>query len=216
MVLRLDPILLSLSSLTILLVFVAYLRRRFTLSENRFCVNFGGFFKTLGGGFSKESRTSKVLSVILILSILGAVSGTVYVIVEPKVSEAFTEFYILGPGGMASDYPTNLTSGENGSLIIGIVNHENKKVSYHLVVTSDNIVQIDEVVTLNNQQTLEIPLNFTAGQPGSREMVFNLYKLPDDNNVYRSLHLWLNITSNSIGIGSGNLSSSGLVSNTTG
>ena len=136
---------------------------------------------------------------ILILSILVAVSATVYVIVEPKVGESFTEFYILGPGGMASDYPTNLTSGENGSLIIGIVNHENKQTSYHLVVTSDNIAQIDEVVTLNNQQSMMIPFNFTAGDPGSREMVFNLYKLPDDSNVYRSLHLWLNITASTGG-----------------
>jgi len=196
---RLDPILLSLSSLTILLVVVAYVRRRFTPSEARFRVDFSGFFKSLGAGFSGESRTGKVLSVILILSILVAVSATVYVIVEPKVGESFTEFYILGPGGMASDYPTNLTSGENGSLIIGIVNHENKQTSYHLVVTSDNNVQIDEVVTLNNQQSIMIPFNFTAGDPGSREMVFNLYKLPDDSNVYRSLHLWLNITASTGG-----------------
>jgi uncharacterized membrane protein len=212
---RLDPILLSLSSLTILLVLVAYLRRRFTLSESRFRVDFRGFFKSLGGSFSKESKGSKVLSVILILSIILAVSGTVYVIMEPKMGESFTEFYILGPGGLASDYPTNLTSGENGSLIIGIVNHENKKASYHLVVMSGGVVQMDEVVTLNNQQSLMIPFNFTAGDPGSREMVFNLYKLPDNSNVYRSLHLWLNISA-STGGGSSNLTSSGLVSNTTG
>ena len=106
---RLDPILLSLSSLTVLLVAVAYLRRRLTTSESRFRVDFGGFFRTLGGGFSGESRTGKILSVILIISILVAVSATVFVVVEPKVGESFTEFYILGPGGMASDYPTNLT-----------------------------------------------------------------------------------------------------------
>ena len=201
---RLDPILLSLSSLTILLVAVAYLRRRLTASESRFLVDFGGFFKSVGGSFSGESRTGKVLSVILILSILVAVSATVYVVVEPKVGESFTEFYILGPNGMASDYPTNLTSGENGSLLIGIVNHENKKASYHLVVTSGGVVQMDEVVTLNNQQSLMIPFNFTAGDPGSREMDFNLYKLPDDSNVYRSLHLWLNVSASSTGpVGNG-------------
>ena len=66
---RLDPILLSLSSLTVLLVVVAYLRRRLTASESRFRVDFGGFFKSLGGGFSGESRTGKILSVILNLSV---------------------------------------------------------------------------------------------------------------------------------------------------
>jgi uncharacterized membrane protein len=92
-----------------------------------------------------------------------------------------------------SDYPTNLTSGENGSLFIGIVNHENRKVSYHLVVTVDGIVQLDELVTLNNQQSLDIPFNFTAGNPGKGEIDFMLYKMPDNSNIYRSLHLWLNI-----------------------
>jgi len=213
---RLEPILLSLSSLTILLVVVAYLRRRFTASESRFRVDFNGFFKSIIGGFAGESRTGKILSLILILSILLAVSATVYIIVEPKTGESFTEFYILGPGGLASDYPTNLTSGENGSLIIGIVNHENKKASYHLMVNNSGVVQLDEVVTLNNGQSLMIPFNFTAGDPGSGEMVFMLYKLPDDSNVYRSLHLWLNISSSSTGSGSGNLTSSGLVGNGTG
>jgi uncharacterized membrane protein len=173
---------------------VAYLRRRRIPKENRFRVDFGGFFKSLVGGFSRESGNSKVLSVILIVSILLAVSATGYIIVKPKQGESFTEFYILGPGGMASGYPTNLTSGETGNLIIGIVNHENRITSYHLVVTSNGVVQIDQMITLNNGQKLQIPFNFTAGDPGSRKMDFLLYKLPDNNNIYRSLHLWLNIS----------------------
>jgi len=190
---RLNPILFSLSGLTFLLVIVAYLRRYFTVDDARFSVDFRGFFHSFITGFSGESKNVKVLSVVLIFSVLLAVCSAVYVLMEPKSSESYTEFYILGSGGLMSDYPTNMTSGENGSLFIGIVNHENKKVSYHLVVTNDGVVQLDELVTLNNKQSLEIPLNFTAGNPGRGEVNFMLYKLPDNNNVYRSLHLWLNI-----------------------
>ncbi|CAF29924.1 DUF1616 domain-containing protein, partial [Methanococcus maripaludis] len=32
---------------------------------------------------------------------------------------------------MAYDYPTELYSGESGNLIIGIVNHEGRNVTYH-------------------------------------------------------------------------------------
>jgi len=39
----------------------------------------------------------------------------VYVIVTPKQGEKFTEFYILGPEGMADDYPTDLAVGEGRS-----------------------------------------------------------------------------------------------------
>ena len=41
---------------------------------------------------------------------------TVYVIVTPKEGEKFTEFYVLGSGGKAEDYPTNLKVGEDQKL----------------------------------------------------------------------------------------------------
>ena len=56
-----------------------------------------------------------------------------------------------------------------------------------------------EIVSLSNGQKLEIPFNFTAGDPGTRKMDFLLYKLPDNTNVYRDLHLWLNITTSTGG-----------------
>ncbi len=192
---QLNSILLLLSSLTVLLIFVAYWRRRLVKPENSFTVDFIGSVKKLGGKFYNESRVGKISSALLILSVLLAVSATMYVIFEPKQeTESFTEFYILGSGGVASDYPVYLTSGEKSNLTIGIVNHERRQTTYNLVVTNDGIVQIDQQITLNNQQTLQIPFNFTAGPPGTREMNFNLYKLPDNTDVYRNLHLWLNVT----------------------
>ena len=45
---------------------------------------------------------------VLIISVMLALSVTVYVIVTPKEGEEFTEFYVLDPGGMAEDYPIKL------------------------------------------------------------------------------------------------------------
>ena len=97
--------------------------------------------------FKGESKTSKILSIVLILSIILAISTTAYIIIKPKQGEKFTEFYLLGPGGKASDYPTNLTVGQNASVIIGIVNHEYQTVDYHLVVTSDGVVMSEQDIT---------------------------------------------------------------------
>lgn len=191
---RLDPILISLTGATLLLSLVAFLRRRRIPDENRFRVDFGGFFGGVRDGFQGESKTGKILSVILVLSIILAISTTAYIIVKPKVGESFTEFYILGPDGKASDYPTNLTPNQEGRLIIGVVNHENRETSYRLLVTSNSTVQMEQTVTLKDGQKIEIPFNFTAGEPGERKIEFLLFKLPDNNNIYRSLHLWLNIT----------------------
>ena len=191
---RLDQILISLTGITLLLCAVAIIRRRRIPEENLFLVDFEGFFRRFDTDFKDQSKTNKILSTVLILSIIFAILTTAYIIVTPKEGESFTEFYILGPGGKASDYPTNLTSGQEGNVIIGIDNHENKNTTYHLIVTSNNTVQLDQMLTLQNGEKMEIPFNFTAGEPGEKKMEFKLFKLPDNNNIYRSLHLWINVT----------------------
>ena len=140
---RLDQILVSLTGITLLLCAVAIIRRRRIPEENLFLVDFEGFFRRFDTDFKDQSKTNKILSTVLILSIIFAIITTAYIIVTPKEGESFTEFYILGPGGKASDYPTNLTSGQEGNVIIGIDNHENKNTTYHLIVTSNTVAGPD-------------------------------------------------------------------------
>lgn len=190
---RLTPILISLSAFTIIMVFLACLRRMRLPSDERFSVPFGSFTREIKKDFKGESRTSKILSVVLIATIVLAIATTAYIVIKPKQGEKFTEFYILGPNGKAADYPTNITAGKTGSVIIGVVNHEYKPVNYEVVVKLNGTVLKTQNITLNNTQTLEVPYNFTASGSGKKEMEFLLYKLPDQSNVYRSLHLWINI-----------------------
>ena len=191
---KLTPILISLSAFTIIMVVIAYFRRRKVSDDEKFFVNFGGFYSSIKGIFKGESKTSKILSIVLIISILLAIGTTAYIIIKPKQGETFTEFYILGPGGQASDYPTNLTVGQNASVIIGIVNHEQKTVNYNLVITSNGNVMSDQNITLTNGNKTEIPYKFTANTAGNKEIQFLLYKLPDNTNIYRSLHLFVHVT----------------------
>jgi uncharacterized membrane protein len=83
-----------------------------------------------------DTRLDRILTVILIISIIIAISMTVYVIVTSKEGEKFTEFYILGPGGNASGYPTNLNVGEDQKLEFLLFKDEEKDVyrSLHLWV----------------------------------------------------------------------------------
>lgn len=182
----------TLSAFTLIMVFIALIRRWRTDEENRFSVSFS--LKPLREMFEGESRGSKILSVILILSIILAVGTTVYIIVKPHQGEKFTEFYILGENGKAADYPTNLTVGETGNVTIGIVNHEYKTVNYTLVVKADNTTMMQKNVTLDSGAKVEIPYNFTGSSEGKSEVQFLLYKLPDEKMVYRSLHLWVNVS----------------------
>jgi uncharacterized membrane protein len=191
---RLTPILISLSAFTLIMLLIAFIRRRKAPEGEKFYVNFGGFGSSIKEQFKGESRTSKILSVILIITILLAISTTVYIILKPKQGETFTEFYILGPNGKASDYPTNLTIGQNGSVIIGVVNHEYQTTNYELVVSSNGTAMSEQNITLTNGNQTQIPYSFTAGSAGYKNIEFQLYKLPDTTNVYRSLHLYVNMT----------------------
>ena len=192
---RLDPILISLTIFTLTMCLIAYLRRKSLSDEEKFFVPFGEFTRGIKKSFKGESRTERILSIILIISIVLAIATTVYIIVKPKEGEKFTEFYILGPDGKASDYPTNLTNGQKGSLIIGVANHEYATTDYKLVVKVGNSTLKNEKLTIKNGQKKMIPFEFTAGSKGQKKMEFLLYKLPDEKKAYRSLHLWLNITS---------------------
>jgi uncharacterized membrane protein len=189
---RLTPILVSLSIFTVSMLFIAFLRRKRISEEDRFSVDFSGFFNSVKSSFSSENRTDKVLSIVLVASIVLAISMTGYVIASPKEGEKFTEFYILGPNGKASDYPTNLTAGEKGSVIVGVVNHEYSTINYQMVVKINNRTLSTRNITLANNEKYENTFNFTAPGGGKQKLEFLLYKLPDNATAYRSLHLWLN------------------------
>ncbi len=190
---KLIPILISLSAFSVIMIFIAFIRRSRVQDDQKFYVNFGGFYNSIKGQFKGESKTSKILSIILIISIVLAISTTAYIIIKPKQGETFTEFYLLGPGGTASNYPTNLTVGQNASIIIGIVNHEQQTVDYNLVITSNGNVMSDQNITLANGNKTEIPYTFSSNTVGTKEIEFILYKLPDNTTIYRSLHLFVNV-----------------------
>ena len=138
---KLIPILITLSTFTVSLSFVALFRRLKLPAEERFSVPFERLKFNLG-----QSILDKGLSIILIAAIIGSSATLVYVLVTPETGERFTEFYILGPNGTASDYPTDLTSGEDGEVIIVIVNHEYENITYNLeVIFNGSLIHKEKV-----------------------------------------------------------------------
>ena len=137
----------------------------------------------------------RVLTVILLITIIVSICMVVYVIVTPKQGEKFTEFYMLGMDGMADEYPIELTVGENGELIIGVVNHEYADVSYRLEVKLDGAVIHTEQIDLAHDETWEEPFTFKATVEGDNQKLEPLLYRGGVDEVYRSLHLWVNVAS---------------------
>lgn len=141
----------------------------------------------------QTEKIDKLLSIILIITIITALAMVIYVIVTPKKGEEFTEFYILGTGGKAADYPTSLSVGEKGEVIVGVVNHEYEDVSYLFRAEIENRSIGKKRLQLVHNETQEFHFVFTADEIGRKKLEFKLFKDNITNESYRDLHLWIDI-----------------------
>lgn len=195
---NLNIILLCLSVLTLIFLVGAFFARRRVPLESCFVVDFGGAYRGAKKGLTGKTRNRNFFSLAVLVVVLFMVSSPAYDVLNPpaKSAQAYTEFYVLGPNGNnITEYPTNITSNENGTVTIVLVNHENTDTSYQIVTTSNQTVMDEINVTLKPNEKREIPYNFTAGEPAVKKLEFLLYKLPDLNNVYLSQSFILNIIS---------------------
>lgn len=217
---RLIPIVVSVSVFTIGATAIAANRRRALPAEDRFNVPYRSWLEAAQSElFEPESRLDGALNVLLVLSLLLAVSSVAYAVTVPKQGEAFTESYLLTEqedGSLvADDYPTEFTVGESKPIIAGIVNHEHQQTSYSMVVeiqqvqfiNNSTVVEETEELqrfqtTLRDGERLHKRLNITPSMAGDRlRLAFLLYKgdppqNPTVESAYRETHLWVNVTQN--------------------
>lgn len=193
---RLVPILVSLSVFALAMLLIAYLRRSKLSEEERFEVPFSYIYSSLESEiFSSKQGVDRILTIILILSILASIITLIYVIVTPKQDEKFTEFYILGDNGKAQGYPTRMEVGNNSSVIVGITNHEYMQTNYTVDISLENSSLKKMQVQLVYNSTWEERVFFTPGKTGDNlKLEFMLYKDENFTAPYRDLHLWVNVT----------------------
>ncbi len=188
--LTLESTLYSIASFIFAMSIIAWVRRKRLEEEERFDIEFQLRLPGWGGG-----AWDKVLSVVLVVAMIGALGMLGYVIATPKVGERFTEFYILGMEGEAADYPQVLTVGEEGKVIVGIVNSEHERVSYHIEVMIGN-AKNNEVgpIELEHDEKWEGIVVFTPNEPDEGQKVeFLLYKNGEVEPSVESLYLWIDV-----------------------
>lgn len=207
---RLEPIVTSLAIFTLGMCGIAYLRRMKLPVEKRLSLSI-----ELGvPGWKEYPLLDKVLTIGLVIAILTSLGVLVYAFTVPRAGERFTEFYILDTNGTADDYPTELSVGQNGSLIVGVVNHEHSNTSYMVV---EELVKVEFVlnettgneepvelwrvrigsnnISLNHEEEWESPFTFSVNETGQFKLELLLFLGEDLSEPYRSLHLWVDVTS---------------------
>jgi uncharacterized membrane protein len=189
---KLYSILVSISIFILAASVAAWYRRNRLSQDERLSVNLNISFTQL----TAMKGLDKALSVFLALSILAAVGTIAYVMISPKTGEKFTEFYILGPEGKAEGYPTELEIGEEGIVILGIVNHEQEEeIVYRVEILIDGeVYNTVGPLRLENDEIWEEEISFSPRKAGDDQKVeFILYKQAQ-GEPSNSLHLWLDVT----------------------
>ncbi len=140
-----------------------------------------------------EGIWNRVLFGILALAILSGLGMLGYSVASP-FKEPFTEFYLLGLSGEAKDYPSLLSVEEEGKVVVGIINREYETMSYWLEVKIEGIIS-NEVgqVTLEHKEKWEEIVSFTPKRAGDKQKVEFLLYRQGQSEVYRSLHLVVDV-----------------------
>lgn len=184
------PFLISIASFIVITSVISLYRRRILPEVWRFEPKLRIRLPRLGG----MGKMDKALTLMLALSIIGAIGTLAYVVATPKVGERFTEFYILGLGGTAGDYPRELALGEQGKVILGIVNREHVETTYLVEVKIEGD-KVDEVgpISLAHEGKWEVEVAFTPQKAGENQKVEFLLFKGEKTEPYRRLHLWIDV-----------------------
>ncbi len=187
---RLYPVLVSLVVFIALISFFAQYRRSKLDEADRFTVPFNWRLPSLKG----RRLVDKILSIALVAAIGGAIGTVGYAFASPRIAEKFTEFYVLDSEGGVIDYPVALRVGEEGSVIVGIINHEQETVNYRVETRIDGVAK-NQLGPLELQQgeKREESVSFTPDRAGyNRKVEFLLYK-GGESEPYLKLHLWVDV-----------------------
>jgi uncharacterized membrane protein len=190
----LNPILASVTVFIAVTSIAAWYRRGRLPGEERFAMNFN-----IGlSQWTVLSGWDRALTALLAVSIVGAIGIISYVVITPTTGEKYTEFYVLGLDGKAEGYPSELKVGDEGRVRLGVVNHEYEDdLTYRVEILVDSNNSGMYALTLNHEEKWEQEVGFIPEEAGGNQKVeFVLYRI-DEEDPYRTLHLWVDVSNSS-------------------
>jgi len=211
---RLDPIMASVSGFILLASAIGWYRRSRLPVDERFAIVVD--FKM---DFRGMPMVDKLLTIGIVVMLVASVVVLAWAITTPRTGERFTQLAILGPGGMATDYPRDLTVGQQGTVLLSVKSFEHQPMNYSLVIVlttaadgnfeiAENSIDWDQshaltphVAIAQNFSLVHLDyynqtFNFTVTAPGTWKLQFLLFTegQPVSQDAYLEVHLWLEVT----------------------
>ena len=150
-----------------------------------------------------DRRVYILVTGVLFLALFAAA----WVFLVPSPDEFMTEFYMLGPEGLAENFPRQAAPGEPLTVTLGITNRERDEHTYRVEVWAVDpfneegrkLVTETPPLTLPPDETLEWPLTWhmpevypRSAATGDQQVKFLLF-IDGQTDPYRRLLLWLNV-----------------------
>jgi uncharacterized membrane protein len=208
---RLDPIMASVSGFIIAAAAVGWYRRMRLPADERFAIVVD---------FEMDWRgmplVDKALTVGIAVMLVASVVVLAWAVTTPREGESFTQLALLGPEGMAFDYPRNMTIGEEKRVLVSVKSYEHEPFDYQLVIVLTNVTVynftiasntidwdlahgltphqgISQEFSLEHEEYYNQTFDFSVTEEGTWKMQFLLYSQgqPVDQDAYREVHLWL-------------------------
>lgn len=151
------------------------------------------FFDNVKQRFVGVTRKEKYSFVLLSILLIVSVAFLVHLSMNPRLDEKYSEFYILGPDGDATEVPSDFRAGEEKSMIVRIVNHEHDIVDYMLqIVYEGDIIQKNNL-TLEHNEESDIEFIFKSNKAGEKQLIiFKLYR-SDNEDILDQLNLYIDV-----------------------
>jgi uncharacterized membrane protein len=199
-------ILVGLSVLTVAATAVAWHRRRRLPTADQAGTDFDAVRSHIDTVVSNQSATSVILSIIVIITVAGAVG---VVADESTSSGSVVELYVLGQDDSgelaAGSYPSNVTVGEPVTTGIGVGTSEAAFDGY-VITRLERVTTDGDTVTVRESRQLgrtdvEVPAGerivyrhtIQPSMAGERlRMTYRLYRTGSDSAL-RQVHVWVTV-----------------------
>lgn len=166
-----DPraVLVALGGFTALGMLVAVVRRWRLPRSERFRAPIGAASTDAYRGlFAPDTRFDGALNVVLILSMIVALSAVGYALVAPQSGPATTQFELLAENEsgelVASNYPEELPPGASEELVVSVTNGADEEREYTVVVETHRVEETDgSLETLEESEMTRLETSVNAG-----------------------------------------------------
>ena len=210
---RLEPIMASVSVFIIAASALGWYRRMQLPEDERFAIVIDVKMDWRG-----MPLIDKLLTIGIVIMIVASVVVLAWAVTTPRAGETFTQLAILGPEGMATDYPRNLTVGEEARVLLSVRSYEHEAMNYTIVLVLTNATNynftvdldtidwaethnmtpysgISEDFTLNHLDYHNRTFDFLVSEVGEWKLQFLLYIEGQEitQESYREVHLWLDV-----------------------